>query len=386
MDYNKARVFVAACFGMAFFGIAFIVIGSILPSLSSKYTLNSVESSGLVSLLPLGILFGSVAFGIIVDRYGYKMLLVFSTLFLIFGIEGISLTENINFLRLHILFIGLGGGMLNGATNALASDVSNDEERGAKLSILGVCYSVGALGIPLLLGLLSHLYTSDNILRWTGILMIIPVVYFLIIRFPEPKFKQGFPIKEALKLIREPILLILSFFLFFQSGMEGLINNWTTSYLNSARIFEGENIVLALTFFILGITVSRLILSYLLRFVKHEHILMICIGVTVLGMTILHYALTLHTIFLSLFISGLGIAAGFPIIISYIGTLYKNMSGTAIGFAMVVALFGNTLLNYGMGYVSKTFGISSFPFLIIILLLAQAIIVILNLKFIKKIY
>lgn len=386
MNYNKPKVFVAACFGMAFFGVAFIVIGSILPSLSTKYSLSAVESSGLVSLLPVGILFGSVAFGIIVDRYGYKMLLVSSTLFLILGIEGISLTENINFLRLYIYFIGLGGGMLNGATNALTSDVSDDRERGAKLSILGVCYSVGALGIPLLLGFLSHLYTSDNILRWTGILMVVPVVYFIIIQFPEPKFKQGFPIKEALKLVREPLLLILSFFLFFQSGMEGLINNWTTTYLNAKSFFEGENIVFGLSFFILGITIARLALSYFLRYGRYELILIFCMAVAAIGMAILHFAVTLSIVFIGLFVCGLGLAAGFPIIISYIGTQYKNISGTAIGFAMVVALCGNTLLNYGMGYISRSFGISSFPFLVVILLLVQAVIIVSNLKSIEKIY
>ncbi len=98
----------------------------------------------------------------------------------------------------------------------------------------------------------------------------------------------------------------------------------------------------------------------------------------------LNYACNLRLASISLFITGFGLAAGFPVIISYIGTSYKNMSGTAIGFAMVIALIGNTLMNYAMGFISKTFGISSFTLVIIILLLIQSIILFTNSKKIKK--
>ncbi|MEA5062165.1 MAG: MFS transporter [Proteiniphilum sp.] len=386
MKYNKTLVYIAACIGMAFFGIAFIVMGSVLPSLTAKYSLDAVGSSSLISLLPVGVLTGSLLFGVIVDRFGYKLLLVVSALFTSLGIEGLSIFENLNVLRICIFFIGLGGGMLNGATNALASDISNDKERGAKLSILGVCYGIGALGMPLLLGMLSGTYSSQIILQGTGLVMFAAIFYFIVIKFPEPKIKQGFPVKQAIQLIKEPLLLFLSFFLFFQSGMEGLINNWTTSYLDGRTAISSDDVVLSLTFFVLGMTVSRLLLSYILPIIKNEYILLGGIMTAIIGLLILHYAGDLRIAAVSLFIAGFGLAAGFPVIISYIGTSYKNISGTAIGFAMVIALSGNTLLNYAMGFISKSFGISSFPIFIIILLLIQAIILFTNSKTIKNIY
>jgi FHS family glucose/mannose:H+ symporter-like MFS transporter len=386
MKYNKTLVYLAACIGMVFFGIAFIVVGSVLPSLTAKYSLDAVGSSSLVSLLPVGVLTGSLLFGIIVDRYGYKSLLVVSTLFTLLGIEGLSFFDNLNILRICIFFIGLGGGMLNGSTNALASDISNDKERGAKLSILGVCYGIGALGMPLLLGILSGTYSSQIILQRTGLFMLLSVLYFIVIRFPEPKIKQGFPVKEAVELVKEPLLLFLSFFLFFQSGIEGLINNWTTSYLDVGIVVGSGDVVLSLTFFVLGMTVSRLILSYLLRIIKHEYILSGGIMIAIIGMIILNYAIDLPLAAISLFITGFGLAAGFPVIIGYIGTSYKYISGTAIGIAMSIALIGNTLLNFGMGFISESLGISSFPILIIVLLLIQTIILFTNFKTIKNIY
>ena len=276
--------------------------------------------------------------------------------------------------------------MLNGSTNALASDISNDKERGAKLSILGVCYGIGALGMPRLLGILSGTYSSQIILQRTGLFMLLSVLYFIVIRFPEPKIKQGFPVKEAVELVKEPLLLFLSFFLFFQSGIEGLINNWTTSYLDVGIVVGSGDVVLSLTFFVFGMTVSRLILSYLLRIIKHEYILPGGIMIAIIGMIILNYAIDLPLAAISLFITGFGLAAGFPVIIGYIGTSYKYISGTAIGIAMFIALIGNTLLNFGMGFISESFGISSFPILIIVLLLIQTIILFTNFKTIKNIY
>ena len=386
MKYSKRLVYIAACIGMAFFGIAFIVMGSVLPSLTAEYSLDKIGSSSLVSLLPAGVLAGTILFGIIVDRYGYKLLLVVSTLFTLSGIEGLSFFEDLNLLRICIFLIGLGGGMLNGSTNALASDISDDKDRGSKLSILGVCYGIGALGVPLLLGVLSKTYDYRFILQRTGLLMLLSVVYFFAIKFPESKIKQGFPFKEAIKLAKEPLLLIMSFFLFFQSGIEGLTNNWTTTYLDGKITAGSDKVVLSLTFFVLGMIVSRLILSYLLRIIKHEHVLIGGIVTATIGTIFLKYSVDLQSAIISLFIVGFGLAAGFPVIISYIGTSYKNISGTAIGLAMFIALIGNTLMNIAMGFISESFGISSFPVLIIILLLIQAIILLTNLKTIKNIY
>lgn len=382
--YKKNLVYVAACMGMAFFGIAFIVMGSVLPSLTAKYALDTIGASSLVTFLPVGVLLGSLVFGPIVDRFGYKALLIVSTIITILGVEGLSFYDHLSTLRVCIFFIGLGGGMLNGSTNALASDVSDDNDRSSKLSILGVFYGVGALIVPLLLGMLSKYYTYEVILQWTGIFMFLCVVYFVSIKFPEPKFKQGFPIKQAVSLLRQPVLLILSFFLFFQSGMEGLFNNWTTSYLKATTIIEEGDIVLTLTFFVLGMTLARLLLSYIFKKVKQIHILFGGMTIAFIGIALLNWSTSFPVATLGLFLIGFGLSAGFPVAIGLIGSIYKETSGTAIGIALFIALGGNSILNYAMGYISKTFEIDSFPIFLAILLAIQLIIVLTNSKIINN--
>ena len=50
-----------------------------------------------------------------------------------------------------MFLFGLGGGAVNGATNALVSDIS-EKDKGANLSLLGVFFGLGALGMPFILG------------------------------------------------------------------------------------------------------------------------------------------------------------------------------------------------------------------------------------------
>jgi len=65
---NRRVVFAASCAGMLLFGIVMISLGSLLPSLTARFGLNEVAVGSLASLLPLGILAGSVVFGPVVDR------------------------------------------------------------------------------------------------------------------------------------------------------------------------------------------------------------------------------------------------------------------------------------------------------------------------------
>ncbi|GAB6122548.1 MFS transporter [Dysgonomonas termitidis] len=382
--YKKNLVYIAACIGMAFFGIAFIVMGSILPVLTGKYNLDAVSASSLVTFLPVGVLLGSIAFGPVVDRFGYKLMLIVSTFIVLMGLSGLSFFDNIYILRLSIFLIGVGGGMLNGSANALVSDISDDKQRASKLSVLGVFYGVGALGVPILLGTLSKIYSYEIILRYTAIFMFICILYFLAVKFPRPKLTQGFPIKRTLTQIKEPALLVLSLFLFFQSGIEGLFNNWTTSYLKSVLSVQEGDIVLSLTFFVLGMTVSRLLLSYILQKLKQYYILIGSMALSMMGIVLLNYTISFPMAATSLFITGFGLAAGFPVVVGTIGSMYKETTGTAIGFALFVALSGNSILNYVVGYISRAFEISSFPVFLAILLLMQAIIVFTNSKIITN--
>jgi FHS family glucose/mannose:H+ symporter-like MFS transporter len=363
--YNKKIMFWTACLGMLLFGMVMLSLGTINTFLTSKFALDELTIGSLAALLPFGILIGSLIFGPVVDRYGYKYLLIISTLLIIIGIEGIAFTELFVVIQVSFFLIGFGGGAMNGATNALVSDIST-ESKGAKLSLLGVFFGVGAIGMPALIGFLSKYYSYESVVAGIGFGIFAPVIFFLVINFPEPKLKQGFPIKKSFGLIKDSTLLLIGFVLFFESAIEGITNNWTTTFLETENKFSSENALYALSFLVLSLTIGRLILGGLLKKVRSFIVLFCCLGFMFAGALVLIMGNTLTISILGLIFMGIGFAAGFPVILSYVGEIYADMSGTAFSLVFVIALIGNTIMNYLVGIIAQNYGIKYFLFLIII--------------------
>jgi FHS family glucose/mannose:H+ symporter-like MFS transporter len=362
--YKRNQVFAAACTGLFLFGLTLITLGSILPALKTKYAADGLNSGLLASILPIGILAGSLVFGPIVDRYGYKLLLILSVLISAVSLEGLAFTQSLPLLYLCIFFIGFGGGIINGGTSALVADVST-ENKGANLSLLGVFFGIGALGMPLLLGILSNHFPYTTTLAAVGFFMIFPVIYFTGIIFPKPKQAQGFPLKEGIKLLKDPALLLCGFFLFFESGIEALNNNWTTSFLQSKIKVSDQNALYALTFSLLGLTIARLLLGILLKKISSFVIQLVSLLLVAVGYSILLVSHSYPVALAGLIVAGTGFAAGFPVILGYVGQLYASLSGTAFSIALVIGLTGNILLNYFFGFIANKYGIRHLPVLII---------------------
>lgn len=374
--YKYKQVFAAACIGMLVFGIMFITLGSILPSLASKFVLDEIKAGTLTSILPIGVMAGSLLFGPIVDRYGYKILLIVTTLLIIPAFEGIAFTDSFFLLQVCIFVIGWGGGILNGATNALVSDISTGH-KGASLSLLGAFFGFGALGMPLLLGVLAKHFTYTDILSSVGFVFIAVVIFFIATTFPAPKQAQGFPIKEGAKLLKDSGILLIGLFLFFQSGTEALANNWTTTFLQKGIKISEQGSLYILTLYVTGLTAARLVLGFILKIISSFRLMVLSLILSLLGSVILITAHDYTQSLIAYIIMGIGLAAGFPVMLGYAGQLFPNLSGTAFGIVLVIGLIGNTITNYLFGFISQNYGIHLLPWLLIITAVCRIIILLL---------
>ena len=73
--YSTPLVFMAACAGMSFFGITMLSLGPILGPLNAL-----VEgANALPSTMSVGIIIGTILFGPVVDKFGYKWLLILAS-------------------------------------------------------------------------------------------------------------------------------------------------------------------------------------------------------------------------------------------------------------------------------------------------------------------
>jgi MFS transporter, FHS family, glucose/mannose:H+ symporter len=367
---NNKLVFYSACIGMLLFGMVMVTLGSILPAIVQKFQLAEIEAGYLLSILPFGILTGSLLFGPIVDRYGYKALLIICSLIVLIGMEGIAYAEKITALNVSVFLIGFGGGVLNGATNALVADIS-EETKGANLSLLGVFYGIGALGMPTIINLLKNVFSTEGIIAAVGAFILLVTILFFFVRFPKPKLAQGFPIKDGIKLLKSPALLIAGLFLFFASGLEGIANNWLTTYLEKVRSIDSSKALFGLSALAISLTVARLLLGNFLKYFSSQKIFLIGLLTGVIGASALYLASSYSIILFGIILLGIGMAASFPIMLGYVADLYTNLSGTAFSVVLFIALTGNMLINYSMGVIAQEKGISTWPVLMIICMIAM---------------
>lgn len=362
--FNTTAVFIAACIGMCFFGISMITLGSVLPWLSGRFALTSGETTGLVTSLPIGIMAGSLVFGPIVDRFGHKLLLIISCVLVLLGVLGVAYAGTVALLSPAVFFIGLGGGVLNGETNALVTEIYDGNRRNSRLSLLGVFYGLGALTIPVMLRRLEESFSVEAILGGISVVMAAGIIYCVAVRFPAPKQPQGFPLKEVGRIITNPLLLILSAVLFFQSGVEGVTNNWTTSFLGAAGQSEATALQ-ALTWMLIGLTAARLVQTWLFSRVSSVSVLVVSLIATAAGFCLLAFTASPVMIYVAMTIIGAGLASTFPVILGILGSRFASLSGTAFSIALVIALCGQTTINYTTGLISGAGAIASFPWLMV---------------------
>lgn len=354
--YNKKLIFWAACIGILFFGMGITTLGSVKHGLEQKFALDEISSGTLFSILPFGILAGSLLFGPFCDKYGYKILLALTCLSMFIGFEGIAYAPTHNLLKAGIFLFGLGGGAINGATSALVSDIS-DKDKGANLSLLGVFFGIGALGMPLLLGILESKFNYQLIVSWVGFATLAVAIFYALIKFPPPKITQGFPVAKSLALFKDPFLILIAFFLFCQSAFEAIINNWTTTFLTSGLDVSQSSALYALSLFVTGMTVMRLLLGSVFRNTALSKLWIASFTLVFLGLLSLFIGRYFYLSVAGLILLGAGLAGGFPLMLGLVGDKYKELSATAFSFVFVIALLGNMIINYGMGVIAQLYGI-----------------------------
>lgn len=360
---NKTIAFIANFTGIFLFGISMVIIGSILPVLKSRFGMTDIEAGGLFTILPIGLLIGSVLFGPIVDKFGYRGVLSVASLFLAIGFLGIAHAPSIFLLTVCIFFFGIGGGTINGATSALVSDLSEGKAKIINLNWLGMFYGVGAFSMPLVLSLIS-----DNklvvVLNVAAILSLLSGVIFLLIKYPLTVEKEKVTLKVIPTFVKNKLFMTITLYLFFQSAFEAIVNNWSVSYFIDTLGIEQGKALVALSYSVLGLIVMRLLIGSVLKNLNHNKLIFLSLLLFVLGSAgLLMNGYLFNSI--GMFVLGAGLAPGFPVMLGIVGEMFKEVSGTAFSFAMFIALIGNTIINYTTGLLTNYYGMQAYIFVVL---------------------
>ena len=353
---SRRAVFSIACLGMLVFGIVLTTLGAVLPEIIARFGLDKAAAGTLFLLMSFCILAGSLVFGPVADRHGYKWMLALSMALVFTGLEAIAFAPSLAWLRIGVALIGFGGGIINGGANALVADIS-EEGKGAGLSLLGVFFGIGAVGVPLALGTLSGIADFETIVAGLGAIVLLPLAATLFVAFPAAKQARGFPLADVATLLRDPVLLLFGAMLFLESGMEITVGGWTATYFNEELGLSPERAVAVLSLYWLGMMLARLVLGGVLHRVAPIRALLACIGLALAGALLMLVSSTVPAAAAGTFLLGAGFAATFPVVLGFVGERHPRLSGTAFSLVLVMALTGGMILPWATGVIGATQGL-----------------------------
>jgi fucose permease len=350
--YNKNLVFTACCAGLAFFGVTMLALGPVLSHLGEG-------ANSLPATLSIGIIIGTIVFGPVVDKSGYKGMLITGSVLSLLGIQGLANLTVMPLLHGAMLMLGVGGGILNGETNALVAEIYDDKVRGGRLSLLGAFYCIGAL-----LWTLLNYFIKDNFtlpLNCISVIMVAFIVFFIAIPFPNPKPYDNVSIGKMLSLLKYPSLILFALLLFFQSGFEGITGNFTVRFLENAHGTVTDAATLSLTWFTVGMLIGRLPLGYLMKKLSDSVTLYLYLCVALAGVALLYFAPELVWIYVAAALIGFGVGATYPVVFNYLGGAFRELSGTAFSIAIFIALWGQFTFNKIIGVLFDRMQFGYFP-------------------------
>lgn len=359
---NRKIAFISVFAGIFLFGVSMVIIGSTLSVLRERFGMSDIEAGGLFSILPFGLLVGSVTFGPVADKYGYRWVLTVAGLFLSLGFFGIAHAGSLFVLRSCIFLFGIGGGVINGASSALVSDLSVKEHKITNLIWLGAFFGVGAFVTPIILSVIEKTYYT-LVIDVAGVLSLLIAILFAVIAYPVTVQKDKISFKLIPVFVKNRLFMALCFYLFFQSSFEAIVNNWTVTFFVDLRVGENKAL-LAFSSSVLGMILMRVLTGSVLRNFTFNRLMTLALIFLTAGLILLILPSPYFIKVTGMFLIGAGLAPGFPVMLGTAGEIFKEVSATAFSFAMLIALIGNTLINYITGVLTEKLGMGVFLYVI----------------------
>jgi len=330
-------------------GVVTVLLGPLLPTLSSRWSLDYAQAGTLFPTQFWASTGGVLVSGLLVSRYGFRfamkaglVLISVSVATLLAGSRVLGMAS--------IAGYGVGLGFAVPAANLLVAEV-NPGRRSAALNMLNFCWSVGAVACPFLVAEAARSQRITLFLTLTAGASLLMAA--AIAAMPSNIVE---PVRGATKggkiPWQRPSLLILGALFFVYVGTENAFGGWVASYSKSLGSLTASMALVTPSFFYGSLTLGRLAAPILLTKFNEIRLAQAGLIVACAGMAGLLYADSLPGVAASASLAGLGLSSVYPITISLLPREF-GPAATPVGSVLF------TLANLGGGSLPWLVGISS---------------------------
>jgi fucose permease len=340
----------AATVAIFIYGMIAAMLGTILPELSDRFHLSPSQNGTIASAQALGLILASLAAGPLIDNEGKKLGLILGLAFISIALFALPRSPGFRGVLLLMFLLGVGGGILVTAANALVSDVG-EAHRGIALNLVNLFFGLGGLATPFIA---ANLFGRNwaRLCYTVASLTVVTLVMQILTKMPAPTGAGGFVLRDAGPVLGRPLLFLIGLFLFLYIGCEVGIWNWLVRHLIAQGIPESRALNILSLGFALGLLIGR------------AGILPILVHVPAITVTLVGSVAMAVTTFLMLrtnkpsaslvlvFFSGLSMAPVFPTTLAIVGDVFPRMTGTAIGFVITCGWTGLAVSSRMIGAIA----------------------------------
>ena len=357
-------------------GIPDSLFGAAWPAIYSEMSLPVSYANFITVIHASGTIVSSLMSATLIKKLGTSKVTFISTLLTAVALLGFSLSDNIVWLCLSAIPLGLGAGSIDTALN---NYVAVNYSAG-QMSFLHTSYGVGVTVSPYLMSLAI----GDG--NWRGgyrmmfifqisiavlVLVTLPVWKKVKERKAEPEvIQKTISIPEALKIKRvKPTLLMFM----TSCAIEAICLVWGSTYLVEARGVTEEQGAECITFYFLGMTAGRFLSGVVSKKLTPKQIIVIGECITFIALMLIVSPLSLGFATVGLFMIGLGNGPLFPNLTHLVPVHFGfELSQSLIGLQMAASSVSVLLSPIIFGQIAEHIGSHLFPHILIILLILTA--------------
>ena len=335
-------------------GIATVLLGPMLPTLSARWSLNYAQAGALFNAQYLASTCAVACSGVLAARWGFRFPMKVGLLLMTLGLSCLLAGPKIVGI-LSIASYGAGLGLAVPPANLLVA-AANPERRSATLNLLNFYWSLGAVACPFFTATATR---SGHLPTFLAVVAVFSLAIAIGIALMPGRIREPAAIRDAQPMLplirqrmREFVILALLFLLYV--GSENGFGQWMASYAKTLGTLTMAMALATPSFFYASLTLGRWIAPALLRTIDDVRLvqagtLLACAGMAGL---ILSHALT--GVLLSACAAGLGLSSVYPITISILSRQFESASIGSVMFTL--SNVGGGLLPWIVGLSSNRFG------------------------------
>ena len=337
-------------------GIATVLLGPMLPTLSARWSLNYAQAGALFPVQYVASTLAVAVSGELASRWGFRFAIKTGLLLMSAGV-GLLLIGPKPLGMVCIAAYGGGLGLAVPAANLMVAAV-NPRRRSATLNVLNFCWSAGAVACPFLVAAAvrsHHVQFFLTILAGSALLMTIAIAAMPSSVVEPERMDTARDTGSAIPWRSAPFLILAALF-FLYVGVENGFGLWLATYSKSLGKMSPTVAIITSSFFYAAMLLGRWLAPFLLRLTNEVLLVRVGLLVACAGMGGLVLSHGLRGVAVSAGLAGFGLSYVYPITISLLSREFGSAPPRLGSLMFTLSNIGGGLLPWMVGVSSNHFG------------------------------